>query len=94
MLLYKYVWPFVVLHNAHTTKLRLGVKHPVTYLQVYEIKIQTRKGSNECLFILTQTHSMHIFGEIPFRMIAVILFQIIFFNLRNKVFIWHWLAVT
>ena len=29
-------------------------------------KIQTQKGSNECLFILTQTHNMQIFGEIPF----------------------------
>ena len=29
-------------------------------------KIQTQKGSNERLFILTRTHSMHIFGEIPF----------------------------
>ena len=28
--------------------------------------IQTQKGSNERLFILTQTDSMHIFGEIPF----------------------------
>ena len=28
--------------------------------------IQTPKGSNERLFILTQTHSMHIFREIPF----------------------------
>ena len=26
----------------------------------------TQKGSNERLFILTRTHSMHIFGEIPF----------------------------
>ena len=29
-------------------------------------RIQTQKGSNERLFILTQTHSMQIFGEIPF----------------------------
>ena len=28
--------------------------------------IQTQKGSNERLFILTRTHSIHIFGEIPF----------------------------
>ena len=27
---------------------------------------KTRKGSNERLFVLTRTHSMHIFGEIPF----------------------------
>ena len=27
---------------------------------------ETQKGSNERLFILTRTHSMHIFGEIPF----------------------------
>ena len=26
----------------------------------------TKKASNERLFILTRTHSMHIFGEIPF----------------------------
>ena len=26
----------------------------------------TQKGSNERLFILTRTHSMQIFGEIPF----------------------------
>ena len=29
-------------------------------------KLQTQKGSNERLFSLTRTHSMHIFGEIPF----------------------------
>ena len=30
-------------------------------------EIQTQRGSNERLFILTGTHSMHIFGgEIPF----------------------------
>ena len=29
-------------------------------------KIQTQKGSNKRLFILTQTHSMQILGEIPF----------------------------
>ena len=27
---------------------------------------KTEKGSNERLLILTRTHSMHIFGEIPF----------------------------
>ena len=29
-------------------------------------KVRTQKGSNERLFILTRTHSVHIFGEIPF----------------------------
>ena len=29
-------------------------------------KIQTQKGSNERLFILTRTHSVALFGEIPF----------------------------
>ena len=29
-------------------------------------KIQTQNDSNECLFILTRTHSMHIFREVPF----------------------------
>ena len=29
-------------------------------------KIETQKGSHERLFILTRTHSMQIFGEIPF----------------------------
>ena len=29
-------------------------------------EIQTEKGSNERLFILTRTHGMQIFGEIPF----------------------------
>ena len=29
-------------------------------------KIQTQKGSNERWFILTRTHSVNIFGEIPF----------------------------
>ena len=29
-------------------------------------KIQTQKGSNEHLFIITRTHSMQIFREIPF----------------------------
>ena len=28
--------------------------------------VEKQKGSNECLFILTRTHSMQIFGEIPF----------------------------
>ena len=32
-------------------------------------KHKTQKGSNEWLFILTQTHSMHILGEIPFAKI-------------------------
>ena len=32
----------------------------------YAVLIQTQKGSNECLFILTRKHSMQIFGEIPF----------------------------
>ena len=32
----------------------------------YSLKIQTQKGSNERLFILTQTHSITFFGEIPF----------------------------
>ena len=30
------------------------------------MEIQTQKGSNARLFILTRTHSMQIFGEIPF----------------------------
>ena len=30
------------------------------------VEIQTQKGSSQHLFILTQTHSMRIFGEIPF----------------------------
>ena len=29
-------------------------------------KIQTQKCSKERLFIMTQTHNMQIFGEIPF----------------------------
>ena len=33
---------------------------------VLKQKIQAQKGSNERLFVLTPTHSMHIFGEIPF----------------------------
>ena len=36
------------------------------YDQTTIYKIQTQKGSNECLFILTRTHSMQSFGEIPF----------------------------
>ena len=36
----------------------------VTYTTYY--MTQTQKGSNEGLFILTWTHSMQIFGEIPF----------------------------
>ena len=31
-----------------------------------KVKIQTQKGSEECLFILTLTRCMHIFGEISF----------------------------
>ena len=37
-----------------------------THTQVLRTVIQTQKGSNERLVILTRTHSMHIFGEIPF----------------------------
>ena len=37
----------------------------VTVLRTTEIH-ETQKGSNEHLFILTRTHSMQIFGEIPF----------------------------
>ena len=40
----------------------LCFKHPVCICN----KIQTQKGLNERLFILTQTHSMHIFRGIPF----------------------------
>ena len=35
-------------------------------INLYKGKIQTQKGSNERLVILTRTHSMHIFGEMPF----------------------------
>jgi len=31
-----------------------------------EFSSQTQKGSKERLFIFTRTHSMQIFGEIPF----------------------------
>ena len=31
-----------------------------------KVWIQTQKGSKERLFIMTRTHSMQIFGEIPF----------------------------
>ena len=31
-----------------------------------KVKIQTQKGSEERLFILTLTRCMHIFGEISF----------------------------
>jgi len=33
---------------------------------LFILKVQTQKGSNERLFILTRTHSMQILGEIPF----------------------------
>ena len=36
------------------------------FFPVVFIKIQTQKDSNKCLFILTRTHSMYIFREIPF----------------------------
>ena len=36
-------------------------------------RILTRKSSNERVFILTLTHSMHIFGEIPFGLNKVYL---------------------
>ena len=29
------------------------------------LEIQTQKGSNERLFILTRTHNIHIFGKTP-----------------------------
>ena len=34
--------------------------------QMSGLALQAQKGSNERLFILTRTHSMQIFGEIPF----------------------------
>ena len=46
---------------------------------VYQFMIQTQKGFNERLFILTRTHSMQIFEKILFcvwRTLAVILCQI------------------
>ena len=39
----------------------------------YIPKIQTQKGSNKRLFILTGPHSMHIFGEIPFLCLDLVL---------------------
>ena len=33
---------------------------------LYSAVMQTQKGLNERLFILTRTHSMQIFREIPF----------------------------
>ena len=38
-------------------------------------KIQTQKGSNECLFILTQTHSMQIFRDFHENLHTVCLYQ-------------------
>ena len=46
-----------------------GIFSPVSALSadaLTSVHIQTQKGSNECLFILTRTRSMQIFGEIPF----------------------------
>ena len=35
-------------------------------MTAFKNKIQTQKGLNKRLFILTWIHSMHIFGKIPF----------------------------
>ena len=42
-------------------------KSETEWLLVFENKIQTEKGSKECLFIMTQAHKMQIFWEIPFQ---------------------------
>ena len=48
---------------AHTT---YQLSSPSCSARVVQNKIQTQKGSKKRLFILTQTHSMQIFWEIPF----------------------------
>ena len=52
----------------HNTRLHLSQYKTalVTIQNCTFHKIQTQKGSNECLFILTPTHSMHISRVIPF----------------------------
>ena len=64
----------------HYAKQRIRIQHklqasaydivpPTTATAGYDMGLlvtQTYKGSNERLFILTRTHSMQIFGEIPF----------------------------
>ena len=50
--------------KAPTPRLKALNKHNTH--NVHRDEIQTQKASNERLFILTWTHSMQIFGKIPF----------------------------
>ena len=50
---------------AHEQNAIYTIPHAMD-INLYKGKIQTQKGSNERLFILTRTHSMQIFGEMPF----------------------------
>ena len=52
-------------NHLSTQKYHIINKNKRPYKFVDE-KIQTQKGSDKSLFILTRTHSMQIFGEIPF----------------------------
>ena len=49
--------------EARERRLSHGI---VQVLKTALVQLQTRKGSKESWFILTQTHSMQIFWEIPF----------------------------
>ena len=53
-----YCW----LINTHTST----QARPGTGLNSGSSRSKQIKGSKECLFIMTQTHSLHISGEIPF----------------------------
>jgi len=48
-----------------TTLIGVACVYAISVVQ-HTVLIQTQKGSNKCLFILTQKHSMQIFGENPF----------------------------
>ena len=51
-------------HDHNYSDLFHALERTLQFYQIFEI--QTQKGSNERLFILTRTHRMQTFGEIPF----------------------------
>ena len=53
----------VIMWTLPELQFELDVKELIKHTT---FEIQTQKGSNERLCILTRTHSMQIFGEIPF----------------------------